>query len=41
MTPETAELEVSGLPFMATLPLYSGFIRSFNVFGGFVTSDLL
>ena len=34
-TPATAEFDVSGLPFSATLPLYSGFSRSFHVFGGF------
>ena len=34
MTPETAEFDESGLPFMATLPLYSGFNRSFHVLGG-------
>jgi len=34
MTPETAEFDVNGLPFIATLPLYSGFSRSFHVFGG-------
>ena len=41
MTPETAEFEVSGLPFMATLPLYSDFVRSFHVLGGLLMSDLL
>ncbi len=41
MTPETAELEVSGLPFMATWPLYSGLVRSFHVVGGLLTSALL
>ena len=41
MTPETAEFDVSGLPFIATLPLYSGLGRSFHVFGGLLTSYLL
>ncbi len=37
MTPDTAELDVSGLPLSATLPLYSGLSRSFHVFGGLET----
>jgi hypothetical protein len=31
--PDTAEFDVSGLPFRATLFLYAGFRRSLNVFG--------
>jgi hypothetical protein len=41
MTTETAEFDASGLPLIATLPRYSGFFRSANVFGGFGTSVLL
>ncbi len=36
-TPATAEFEVSGLPFSATLFLYSDFSRSANDFGGVLT----
>jgi len=41
ITTDTAEFDASGLPLIATLPLYSGFFRSANVFGGFGTSVLL
>ena len=37
MTTDTAEFDVSGLPLIATLPLYSGLSRSANVFGPFGT----
>ena len=36
-TPATAEPDVRGEPFNATWFLYSGFKRSWNVFGGFLT----